>query len=89
MAVKGTHAIESEVDVNNEIDELDENNNEINYEFRVGEDLYAHGSLGWPRVKPGSTVTGSFEVENVGSPSSELDWEITEWPSWGIGHLTR
>ncbi len=83
VAVKGTHVIESEVDVNNEINELDENNNEINYEFRVGEDLYAHGSLGWPRVKPGSTVTGSFEVENVGSPGSELDWEITEWPSWG------
>jgi len=47
------------------------------------EDLDAQGKLTWVRAPPGSTVTGSFTVENIGDPGSELDWEITEWPSWG------
>jgi len=46
-------------------------------------DLDCSGSLNWIDVPPGSTVTGSFTVENIGDPGSELDWEITEWPSWG------
>jgi hypothetical protein len=46
-------------------------------------DLECTGSLGWTKVKPGSTVTGNFTVENNGEPPSLLDWEVTEWPSWG------
>jgi len=39
--------------------------------------------LSWSNVFPGETVTGSFTVENIGEPGSELDWEITDYPSWG------
>ncbi|EMR74891.1 subtilisin-like serine protease [Thermoplasmatales archaeon SCGC AB-540-F20] len=46
-------------------------------------DLYCIGSLSWTDVKPGSTVTDTFKVQNVGDPGSLLDWEITEWPDWG------
>jgi len=46
-------------------------------------DLNCEGSLNWPSVKAGATVTGSFTVENIGEPTSELDWEVTEWPDWG------
>ena len=34
-------------------------------------------------MSPGSTVTGSFTVENIGTPDSELDWKITNTPGWG------
>ena len=46
-------------------------------------DLDCSGSLSWTDVTPGSTVTGSFTVENIGEPGSLLDWEISEWPDWG------
>jgi hypothetical protein len=48
-------------------------------------DLDCSGTLSWTDVEPGSTVEGSFTVENNGEPGSELDWEITEWPDWGSG----
>jgi len=47
-------------------------------------DLDCIGSLGWTNVKPGSTVTGTFTVENIGDPDSKLDWEIDSYPEWGI-----
>jgi hypothetical protein len=46
-------------------------------------DLDCEGELCWVDVEPGATVTGSFEVSNVGEPLSELDWEIASWPEWG------
>ena len=46
-------------------------------------DLDCDGELRWVDVEPGLTVIGDFKVKNVGDASSELDWEITEWPSWG------
>jgi C1A family cysteine protease len=46
-------------------------------------DLSCSGSLSWTNVPPGGTVTGSFTVSNVGDPGSTLDWQITNWPSWG------
>jgi len=45
--------------------------------------LKCEGSLTWSSVKPGSVNTGSFIVKNVGDSTSELDWEITEYPEWG------
>jgi hypothetical protein len=39
-------------------------------------------------VKTGSIVTGSFTIENVGDPDSEINWEITEWPAWGTWTFT-
>ena len=46
-------------------------------------DLNGEGSLSWTKIKPGATVYGNFTVENIGDPTSELDWEIVEWPAWG------
>jgi len=46
-------------------------------------DLDCQGSLSWTGVTPGATVTGSFEVLNIGEPGSMLNWEITSWPDWG------
>jgi parallel beta-helix repeat protein len=51
-------------------------------------DLNCDGSLSWTNVQPGETVTGSFTVENIGEPNSELDWEIIEWPNWGNWNFT-
>ena len=34
-------------------------------------------------VKPGSTARNNFTVVNIGEPLSGLNWEISEYPSWG------
>jgi len=70
-----------------------ENTENPNYDFKMLHynlttrdaipDLSCSGSLSWTNVIPETTVTGSFTVENIGNPTSELDWQITEWPSWG------
>jgi len=46
-------------------------------------DLTCNGDLRWTGVTPGSVITGSFTVENIGDPGSNLDWEISEYPEWG------
>jgi outer membrane protein assembly factor BamB len=54
--------------------------------YCFGEDepnLHCSGSLNWLKVKKGSLVTGNFTVENVGESGTKLDWEISEWPTWG------
>lgn len=48
-----------------------------------GSNLDGSGVLYWTNVKPSSTVTGSFSIENIGLPGSEIDWEIVVWPDWG------
>ena len=43
-----------------------------------------YGSLSWTDIEPGMTLTGEFQIKNIGEPLSELDWEINEYPSeWG------
>jgi len=49
----------------------------------LGPDLDCSGSLSWTDVTPGETVTGFITVENIGDNQSLLDWEITEYPTWG------
>jgi len=51
--------------------------------LKFGADLSCDGSLTWADVHPGDTVTGSFTVKNIGQATSNLSWEITEWPEWG------
>jgi thermitase len=51
-------------------------------------DLTCSGSLAWTNVKPGSTVTGSFTVKNIGDPGSKLNWQVQSWPSWGSWTIT-
>lgn len=47
-------------------------------------DLDCTGFFNWSDVKPGETVTGSFTVENSGTPLSYINWKILQWPSWGV-----
>jgi hypothetical protein len=51
-------------------------------------DLSCTGTLEWTNVTPNETITGSFTVRNIGEPGSNLDWEITEWPTWGTWSFT-
>jgi hypothetical protein len=46
-------------------------------------DLDCTGSLTWSDVKPKATVTGSFQVMNIGEPASLLNWTIASHPNWG------
>jgi hypothetical protein len=46
-------------------------------------DLTCEGSIILEEVKPESTVEGSFLVENIGEPSSRLEWIVEEYPEWG------
>ncbi len=46
-------------------------------------DLGCQGTLYWDEVKPGATVEGEIIVTNIGDPGTQLDWEITDEPSWG------
>ena len=50
--------------------------------------LECGGSLSWSDVKPGTTIHGSFTVENIGEPLSSLSWEIEEVPNWGTWSFT-
>ncbi len=51
-------------------------------------DLDCDGSISWTDVEPGATVTDEFIVKNIGEANSKLDWEITEWPTWGSWTFT-
>jgi hypothetical protein len=47
-------------------------------------DLDCSGSLSWTDVKPGATVIGSFQVQNIGGNASLLNWTVnTSSISWG------
>jgi hypothetical protein len=49
-------------------------------------DLECNGSLSWSDIKPGATVSGSFQVRNVGDPGSLLNWTVDSsnltWGTW-------
>jgi hypothetical protein len=49
----------------------------------VNADLECQGILNWNNIKTGDTVYGSFTLENSGDLFSFLNWEITDYPSWG------
>jgi hypothetical protein len=51
-------------------------------------DLTCEGSLSWADVEPGSTVNGSFVVENIGNATSLLNWEVQTYPTWGNWTIT-
>jgi hypothetical protein len=49
-------------------------------------DLSCRGSISWQKTtgtKQLATRTGTFEVGNVGQPGSLLNWQVTDWPTWG------
>jgi Arylsulfotransferase (ASST) len=52
-------------------------------------DLDCSGSLSWTNIKLGATVSGSFQVQNIGGNSSLLNWTInTSSISWGTWTIT-
>jgi hypothetical protein len=51
--------------------------------FPTFPNLVCAGEIRLEDVAPGSTVTGSFTVENAGDAGSELDWEVDKYPTWG------
>jgi len=54
-----------------------------------GPDLGCSGSLSWANIKPGATVTGSFQVKNIGDNGSLLNWTInTSLITWGTWSFT-
>jgi hypothetical protein len=48
-----------------------------------GPNLKCEGDLTWTNVEPGEIVTTIILVKNIGEPGSLLDWEISEFPTWG------
>ncbi len=49
-----------------------------------GPNLHCIGSFSWTRIRPGQTVTGSFQVQNIGSSGSRLNWTTnTSSLTWG------
>ena len=51
--------------------------------------LNCSGSLSWTDVKPGETVTGSFQVQNIGDAGSLLNWTVDASSiNWGIWSFT-
>jgi hypothetical protein len=51
-------------------------------------DLQCYGGLSWSDIKAGSTVTGTFQVKNVGGNNSSLNWTIDSAPNWGSWSFT-
>ncbi len=51
-------------------------------------DLQCDDSISLTEVRPGSRVTSSFTVKNVGEPLSNLDWEVESYPEWGSWTFT-
>ena len=42
-----------------------------------------YGNLDWSDIRPGETVLGNFNIENIGESGSLLNWEIQSFPEWG------
>jgi len=51
-------------------------------------DLECTGSLSWTDTEPGSTVIGSFQLQNIGDNDSSLNWTIDSssisWGTWSF-----
>ncbi len=51
--------------------------------------LDCSGSLSWNNIKPGATVSGSFQLQNIGGANSTLNWTInTSSITWGTWSYT-
>jgi len=51
--------------------------------------LDCSGSLSWANIKPGATVIGSFQVQNIGDAGSLLNWAVnTSSITWGTWSFT-
>ena len=52
-------------------------------------DLDCQNSISWEKITPGTTVVSNFSIKNLGESFSKLDWQITEYPSWGNWSFSR
>ncbi len=60
------------------------------YSYISKTDLVCEGYFNWTEVKPGQdNLTGYFTVRNEGTPFSELNWEIQNWPHWGTWQFSK
>ncbi len=50
----------------------------------VKSDLECSGDFIWSDIQPGIKIDDEFIVRNVGDAGSNLNWEIIEYPSWGV-----
>jgi hypothetical protein len=50
--------------------------------------LKCTADLHFGSVNRGQEIESSINIENIGSSSSELDWEIESWPNWGTWTFT-
>jgi hypothetical protein len=50
--------------------------------------LECNGSLSWSNIKPGGTVHGSFQVQNIGDNNSLLNWTVNNTLAWGTWTFT-
>jgi hypothetical protein len=54
--------------------------------------LECSGSLSWSNIKPGATVTGSFQLQNIGDTNSLLNWTVNTssitWGTWTFAPLS-
>lgn len=50
----------------------------------VKSDLECSGEFIWRDIQPGIKIDDEFIVRNVGDAGSNLNWEIIEYPSWGV-----
>jgi len=57
-------------------------------EAGAGPDLECEGELRWENVGASSALVGEFKVRNIGGDGSELDWIVTDEPSWGTWEFT-
>jgi hypothetical protein len=53
------------------------------YSYISKPNLECEGYLNWTDIIPGSIVNGTITINNIGTPLSHLNWEISNWPSWG------
>jgi len=54
----------------------------------TGPNLHCNDEISWSDIRPLSLVTDGFTIKNIGESSSNLNWEITEWPEWGTWKFT-
>jgi len=54
------------------------------FSYKSNPVLNCIGFFNWTDIEPASTVSGTFSVENIGTPLSNLNWKITNWPYWGV-----
>jgi hypothetical protein len=64
------------------------------YTYKSHVDLICNGFLNWTANISGNksseiNVSGSFTVQNNGTPYSRLNWKIVTWPGWGAWHFSR